>query len=301
MKNITEKNSKPKKKAIKQEEKRVNNEQKTEGKRFHLKRSLLLIIVTLVSALFTLTCFTVYLITSIRWATGTLNYCIGGVAVAISLLTILTITKQSKRVTALLCVVFTTFTMMCSSFMLAVNAMPMSELPDGKCVVIILGAHTNGLIPGSSLMTRLNVGSQILKNNPEAVCIVTGGQGENETETEAAAMLHTLKFYGIDPARIYIEDKATDTIENLTFSAEIIENEGLDDLPIIIVTNKFHIGRARILAEKVVGGVYLDNEVYARGLDVPSILYFIYDYTRECMAYIKLGIRAILGDITLIS
>lgn len=301
MKNITGKNSKPKKKAIKQEEKKVNNEQKTEGKRFHLKRSLLLIIVTLVSALFTLTCFTVYLITSIRWATGTLNYCIGGVAVAISLLTILTITKQSKRVTALLCVVFTTFTMMCSSFMLAVNAMPMSELPDGKCVVIILGAHTNGLIPGSSLMTRLNVGSQILKNNPEAVCIVTGGQGENETETEAAAMLHTLKFYGIDPARIYIEDKATDTIENLTFSAEIIENEGFDDLPIIIVTNKFHLGRARILAEKVVGGVYLDNELYTRGLDVPSILYFIYDYTRECMAYIKLGARAILGDITLIS
>lgn len=300
MKNKAEKNRKSNKKAIKQEIK-VNNDQETQGSKFHLKRSLLLIIVTLVSALFTLTCFTVYLITSIRWATGTLNYLIGGVAVVVSLLAIITITKQSKRVTALLCVVFTIFTIMCSSFMLAVNVMPVSDLPQGKCVVIILGAHTNGLMPGSSLMTRLNVGSQILKDNPEAVCIVSGGQGENETETEAAAMLHTLKFYGIDPARIYIEDKATDTIENLTFSAEIIENEGFDDLPIIIVTNKFHLGRARILAEKVVGGVYLDNELYTRGLDVPSILYFIYDYTRECMAYIKLGARAILGDITLIS
>ena len=300
MKNKAEKNRKSNKKAIKQEIK-ANNDQETQGSKFHLKRSLLLIIVTLVSALFTLTCFTVYLITSIRWATGTLNYLIGGVAVVVSLLAIITITKQSKRVTALLCVVFTIFTIMCSSFMLAVNVMPVSDLPQGKCVVIILGAHTNGLMPGSSLMTRLNVGSQILKDNPEAVCIVSGGQGENETETEAAAMLHTLKFYGIDPARIYIEDKATDTIENLTFSAEIIENEGLDDMPIIIVTNKFHLGRARILAEKVVGGVYLDNELYTRGLDVPSILYFIYDYTRECMAYIKLGARAILGDITLIS
>ncbi len=300
MKNKAQKNRKSNKKAIKQEIK-ANNNQETQGSKFHFKRSLLLIIVTLVSALFTLTCFTVYLITSIRWATGTLNYLIGGVAVAVSLLAIITITKQSKRVTALLCVVFTIFTIMCSSFMLAVNVMPVSDLPQGKCVVIILGAHTNGLMPGSSLMTRLNVGSQILKDNPEAVCIVSGGQGENETETEAAAMLHTLKFYGIDPARIYIEDKATDTIENLTFSAEIIENEGFDDLPIIIVTNKFHLGRARILAEKVVGGVYLDNELYTRGLDVPSILYFIYDYTRECMAYIKLGARAILGDITLIS
>jgi uncharacterized SAM-binding protein YcdF (DUF218 family) len=300
MKNKAEKNRKSNKKAIKQEAK-VNNDQETQGSKFHLKRSLLLIIVTLVSALFTLACFTVYLITSIRWATGTLNYLIGGVAVVVSLLAIITITKQSKRVTALLCVVFTIFTIMCSSFMLAVNVMPVSDLPQGKCVVIILGAHTNGLMPGSSLMTRLNVGSQILKDNPEAVCIVSGGQGENETETEAAAMLHTLKFYGIDPARIYIEDKATDTIENLTFSAEIIENEGFDDLPIIIVTNKFHLGRARILAEKVVGGVYLDNELYTRGLDVHSILYFIYDYTRECMAYIKLGARAILGDITLIS
>ena len=58
---------------------------------------------------------------------------------------------------------------------------------------------------------------------------VSGGQGENETETEAAAMLHTLKFYGIDPARIYIEDKATDTIENLTFSAEIIDSQEFEN------------------------------------------------------------------------
>ena len=299
MKKTTKKDTKQSKKNKIAADSRL--ESKNEGTPFRLKRSLLLIIVTIVSALFTLVCFAVFLITSIRWATGTLNYCIGGAAVIASLLTLLTITKQSKRITAFLCVIFTAFTLMCSSFMFAINVMPNPDLPDGKCVVIILGAHTNGLMPGSSLATRLNVGSQILKNNPDALCIVSGGQGENETVTEAESMLHTLKFYGIDPARIYIEDKATDTIENLTLSADIIIDEGLDDLPIIIVTNKFHTGRAKFLAKNVVGGIYSENELYAYGTDVPSIMYFLYDYTRECLAYVKLGIRIVLGNIQLIS
>ena len=46
-----------------------------------------------------------------------------------------------------------------------------------------------------------------------------------------------------------MEDKSGNTAENIAFSGEIIEQEGLPD-EIVIVTDAFHQYRAEILAEK---------------------------------------------------
>lgn len=50
---------------------------------------------------------------------------------------------------------------------------------------------------------------------------------------------------GISPERILMEDKSTDTSENIAFSAEVI---GGTDKDIGIVTNNFHVFRGMMLA-----------------------------------------------------
>ena len=54
---------------------------------------------------------------------------------------------------------------------------------------------------------------------------------------------------GVDPARIYQEDLSTDTRENLRNARALMEREGLSQ-PIAVVSNSFHLYRARILAEE---------------------------------------------------
>ena len=54
---------------------------------------------------------------------------------------------------------------------------------------------------------------------------------------------------GIGDSRIYREEQATDTRENLRYSKEIIERENLPQ-PVAVVSNSFHLYRAQKLAEQ---------------------------------------------------
>ena len=54
---------------------------------------------------------------------------------------------------------------------------------------------------------------------------------------------------GIDPARIYLEDKSTSTEENLAFSAQVIAENGLPATA-AIASDCFHQLRAAIWAER---------------------------------------------------
>ena len=77
--------------------------------------------------------------------------------------------------------------------------------------------------------------------------MVSGGKGSDEDIPEAEAMYTYLVKKGIDPSRIYQEDKSTNTRENLTFSYEIIKENQLEQT-LAIATNEFHEYRAIYLA-----------------------------------------------------
>ncbi len=115
--------------------------------------------------------------------------------------------------------------------------------------LVVLGAGLDGDRPSLTLIARLQTALVYLNEHPAAVAVVTGGQGAYETVTEASAMAKWLTQKGIDPGRIYLEDRSTDTRENLHNAREIILREGLSQ-PIAVVSNSFHLYRARILAEK---------------------------------------------------
>lgn len=111
--------------------------------------------------------------------------------------------------------------------------------------VIVLGAGLNGDKPSLALEKRLDKTIEYLNRNNNALVLVSGGQGKNETVTEALAMRNYLVEYGgIDPERVFEEDKATSTYENFMYSKEYMETDNA-----VFITNDFHVVRSKQLAE----------------------------------------------------
>ncbi len=126
----------------------------------------------------------------------------------------------------------------------------MNDKPDGKPVtLIVLGCQINGESPSLMLRSRLDTAYDYLVENEDIKVIVSGGQGSDEVTSEADVMQKYLIKRGISENRIYIEDKSTSTEENLEFSKDIIEKEGLCR-DIAIVTDGFHQLRADIFAKR---------------------------------------------------
>ena len=115
--------------------------------------------------------------------------------------------------------------------------------------VIILGCQVRGEMPSQMLKRRLDAALEVLDENPEAVCVMSGGRGNGEDISEAECMRRYLTAAGIDEARLYAEDKSTSTRENIAFSAEILEKLGISE-NIMLVTNEFHQYRAYIYARR---------------------------------------------------
>lgn len=120
--------------------------------------------------------------------------------------------------------------------------------PSENATVVILGCKVYGERPSIMLTERMDAAISYLDAYPESVCIVSGGQGHDETISEAECMYIYLTGHGISPDRIYKEDQSTSTRENLAFSYEIIRANGLN-AKIAIATNGFHEYRAGKIAD----------------------------------------------------
>lgn len=167
-----------------------------------------------------------------------------------------------------------------SSFMVAAAV---NKPADGAGTVIVLGARTHGDRPSRMLRERLDVAADYLKANPEATCIVSGGQGSDEQYTEAQVMKAYLCKQGIAPERIYEEGRSTDTHQNIDYSLAIIREQGLSER-VAIATQEFHQYRAATLARRA--GL---TDVSA--VTTPSPFYLLLCYwVRECAAICRLWV-----------
>lgn len=119
--------------------------------------------------------------------------------------------------------------------------------PTEDATLIVLGCKVNGEKPSRMLAERLNAAYEYLNENPEAKCIVSGAQGDDEGISEAECMFNYLTDRGIDESRIYKEDRSTSTRQNLAYSMEIIKENGLNEV-CAIATNDFHEYRASLIA-----------------------------------------------------
>lgn len=118
--------------------------------------------------------------------------------------------------------------------------------------VVVLGAGVNGTTPSLSLRERLDAAYNYLEAHPEAVCVVSGGQGGGEDITEAECMYRDLTARGISPDRVWKEEEAINTRENLAFSLALIQ-ERTGEAPdhIGLVSSEYHLYRAEQFAREL--------------------------------------------------
>lgn len=142
--------------------------------------------------------------------------------------------------------------------------------PD-KDVLIVPGAglEKDGT-PTRVLQNRISLArdfykEQLMKTGRSAVFIVSGGQGADEIQSEAAAMKTWLTAHGVPDEQIYMEDRSTNTHENMLYSKAVIS--GIKpDAKIAFFTSDFHVFRAGLKARQV--------KMKAVGMGSPTRWYF---------------------------
>ena len=117
--------------------------------------------------------------------------------------------------------------------------------------MVVLGAKVRQNGPSVSLWDRIHAAADYLETHLDTIAIVSGGQGPDEPMTEAQAMYDGLMGLGIDPERIWMEDKATSTWENLNFALDLIEEKtGERPTKLGILSSEYHLFRAKLFAKE---------------------------------------------------
>lgn len=116
--------------------------------------------------------------------------------------------------------------------------------------LIVLGAAVRGDTPTVALVNRLEGALDYLNEYPDTTVIVSGGQGPGENISEAECMRDWLIRHEVDRDRIICENESTSTMENLTFSFEIIrEMWDEPDGNVAVLSSSYHLYRAKTMAK----------------------------------------------------
>lgn len=119
-------------------------------------------------------------------------------------------------------------------------------------VVVVLGCKVKPWGPSVLLRNRLETALPYIDKHPEAVVVVSGGQGSDEHVSEAQAMRDYLVERGVPASSILLEDCSTSTLENLLYSKDVLQRAGYDfESGILVVSNGFHMARVRMLWRRV--------------------------------------------------
>ena len=186
-----------------------------------------------------------------------------------------------KRFTALCYAAAFCIFLVCGTLML--RAQHSAEDVDADAV-IVLGAAVHGDRVTWVLENRLLAAKTFLDSHPDAICIVTGGQGPGESVSEGSAMKKFLMERGVDESRIYAEEQAANTIENFRFSKIILDEVLGEDAALAYVTTDFHVYRA--------GRVAAAQGIDAVGIAAQDVWYLrLNNFLRECVGICVYALR----------
>ena len=160
-----------------------------------------------------------------------------------------------------------------------------SELRKDTDLVLILGCMIWGEEPSPALERRLDAAldylAELEQRGVTPLVAVSGGQGPDEPQSEAACMAKYLVRHGLPEDRILLEDQSTSTATNLKNTMALLEGDGYVNPHVTIVSNDFHLTRVRMLA----GRYGIDCSTLAAPMpDWPSR---IYSTLREGPALVK--------------
>lgn len=142
----------------------------------------------------------------------------------------------------------------------SVNAALPGDLPqDDTLCLVALGFQLNpdGTMR-EELIQRLTVLLAASKQYSEAIIVCTGGgtAADDPTATEAGRMAEWLLDQGVDPSRVYVEDKSITTAQNAIFTFDILAEHCPQVKQIAIISSDYHIATGILLfgAEAILRG-----------------------------------------------
>ncbi len=151
-------------------------------------------------------------------------------------------------------------------------------------VMVILGCKAESWGPSILLQDRLDKALDYLEDHPDLTVVVSGGQGDDEHQSEAQCMYDYLTDHGVDADQILLEDQSHNTWENIRFTQELLQEAGVDTGEMLVVSNGFHLARVRMLWGRVWEGDYTLSTLAAPSSHLPSRLRM---YIREPFALVK--------------
>lgn len=107
---------------------------------------------------------------------------------------------------------------------------------------IVLGAAVRREYPTPIFRERINHAIDLYHDGVVDTVIFTGGVGWGDTVSEAAVARRYAIDRGVDPNAILIEERSTNTIENLTFAYQVAQGRDLETF--LIVSTPYHMKRA---------------------------------------------------------
>jgi uncharacterized SAM-binding protein YcdF (DUF218 family) len=135
-------------------------------------------------------------------------------------------------------------------------ATPLPNEDKGYAIVVLgAGLETNGTMK-AKLVRRLKQCLKLARIHPDAPIILTGGNPKAGV-TEAFAMCRWCLKRGVSRNRLWLEDKAKDTVENALYTSAILQKLGVTQAT--VVTSFSHMRRG--LAD-------LDEACLQRGLQI---------------------------------
>lgn len=158
--------------------------------------------------------------------------------------------------------------------------------PPGRNVVVLGAQVYSAERMGMSLKNRVERACEYLRENPDSKCILTGGQGSDEPCAESLTARNAMIRMGVEPERIFFEDKSRNTRENLMYAMETARANGLDT-NVVVVSQSFHLYRAVRLAESAgftAGGLAAETD---------PVIYPSY-YGRELLSLTKWYIEELI-------
>lgn len=151
-------------------------------------------------------------------------------------------------------------------------------------VMVIFGCKVEPDGPGPMLTDRLETACTYLAHHDEIEVVVAGGKGDDEHQSEAEAMAGYLTARGIEADRIHLEDQSRNTWQNVNYTLELMEQEGLStDGGVVLVSSGFHLARIKLLWHRAGGG----EPVSTLAAPVSSLGSKVQMYFREPMALVK--------------
>lgn len=117
--------------------------------------------------------------------------------------------------------------------------------------LLILGCRVRGDEPEPTLQMRIAKAAEFLNEHQNTIAICCGGiVHDDQTKSEAQAIMDGLVKAGIEKDRIILEDKSTTTKENFSNAKRIIDGMSLQSEPeIAFLSSEFHLMRSLFIAK----------------------------------------------------